>query len=96
MKELSPNETALIGKWIAEEPNVVGDEVCCRIEWLISNVLEAIALGPEYGAWERLYRNPKDGAYWERSYPLSEMHGGGPPALTKITSDEARKKYRIE
>src|ERR1700723_3459159 len=43
--------------------------------------------------WEALYRDPSDGRYWERTYPQSETHGGGPPQLSTITLDEAERKY---
>jgi hypothetical protein len=46
-------------------------------------------------AWETLYRDPNDGRYWERTYPHSDWHGGGPPCLTKITFDAAKEKYKV-
>lgn len=41
-----------------------------------------------------LYEDPVDGRLWEHSYPKGDMHGGGPPALTVITLESARAKYK--
>ena len=35
------------------------------------------------------------GRYWERTYPHSDWHGGGPPCLTNITFDAAKEKYKV-
>jgi len=40
-----------------------------------------------------LYRDPDDGRYWERTYPQSELHGGGPPELRVLATEDARQKY---
>jgi hypothetical protein len=39
--------------------------------------------------------DPDDGRYWERTYPQSEKHGGGPPQLKCLTFQEASKKYGV-
>lgn len=94
--KLQPNETELIGNWSVEEANVRADETCNRIEWLVSNVLEKIAISKDWGAWETLFRDPADGRYWERTYPKGEMHGGGPPALKCLSQEGVKLKYGSE
>jgi len=95
MKKLQPYETNLIGQWIFDGTEMKEDNTCHRIQWLISNVLDKIAISEQYGAWETLFRDPSYGRYWELTYPQSEMHGGGPPALTCVSESYARQKYKI-
>jgi hypothetical protein len=95
MKQLEPSETDLVGKWINDRGKVVGDAATERIRWLTSNVLEKIGPSEESGGWDILYRDRGDGRYWEFTYPKSYMHGGGPPRLTCISDEEARKKYKL-
>lgn len=93
MEPLKPNEEDLTGKWIEVDGNVEGDATTKRIRWLTSGILEKIAISKEDGAWETLFRDGNDGRYWERTYPQSGLHGGGPPRLWHISEEEARKKY---
>lgn len=39
--------------------------------------------------WKTLYKCPLCKSCWEASYPQSELHGGGPPRIVKLTSDQA-------
>jgi hypothetical protein len=91
--ELDAVETVLIGQWMSDGKHMHADEVCARIERLTSQVLHKVAVSRDYGAWETLFRDPKDGRLWERTYPQGELHGGGPPRLAVISPDEARRKY---
>ena len=91
--ELQPNETVLTGDWLTEGGRIVADDVCGRIEWLVESRLERLAA--DASGWDTLYRDPRDGRLWERTYPRSEMHGGGPPQLRVISPDAAAAKYRI-
>jgi hypothetical protein len=93
LTKLQPDEWLLTGKWLIEDGRPCRDLVCERIEWLIAHYLQKVAVSPESGAWETLYRDPDDGRYWERTYPQGYMHGGGPSQLKCVTSQEARKKY---
>ena len=93
--KLQRHETDLVGKWVAAGAVVRGDPACERIEWLIANHLKQIAHSEQYGAWETLFQDPNDGRFWERTYPQSEMHGGGPPRLSCITTEQARGKYPV-
>lgn len=92
--KLAPAETDLIGKWRLEGDAIVADESCKRIDWLIDHHL--VYVGTDSSGWDDLYRDPQDGRLWERTWPQSEMHGGGPPRLTCVTIGEASKKYKIE
>lgn len=96
MITLQPNEQLLTGYWNEKNGEVCGDTVCARIEWLLTYHLHKITDSPLWGAWETLYRDPNDGRFWERTYPQSEMHGGGPPQLRCLTLDEARQKYGVQ
>jgi len=91
--KLLPNETNLTGKWIAEGQEVRRDAICERIEKLVSDYLKQIAVSEQWGAWETLFQDPDDGRYWERTYPQSELHGGGPPQLRCLSAEEAKRKY---
>ena len=92
MKKPDANEKRLIGDWIVEDDgSVKGDVTCERIRWLTDTFFELIVVDGD--SWSALYRNPDDGNYWELTYPQSEMHGGGPPALERVTSDYAQQQY---
>ncbi len=93
MTKLQPNEQLLTGSWIAENGEVHDDAISERIKWLLADHLRKIADSPQSGGWETLYQDPDDGRYWERTYPQSELHGGGPPRLRSLTADELRQKY---
>ena len=43
--------------------------------------------------WKVLWRNPQTGEFWKEYFPQSEMHGGGPPELVKITKEEAESEF---
>lgn len=92
---LQPDETDVMGRWIETRGGVRADDTCGRIERLVNEVLEEVAVSPEWGAWEVLYRDPSDGRYWERTYPEGNMQGGGPPRVRCLSLEEARAKYRI-
>jgi Immunity protein 27 len=92
-EQLKANETELTGDWLVQNGRVKGDITCQRIEWLIKHYLRKVADSSEGGGWETLYQDPNDTRYWERTYPQSEMHGGGPPRLRTLTIDEVKQKY---
>lgn len=90
-----PPENALDGGWIMSGTSVVGDEACLRIQALIDRHFEHVADHPAQGAWRSLFRDPRDGRLWERTYPKGEMHGGGPPALRVISAHDAKIDYGL-
>ncbi len=92
-KKITPDEVELIGRWELINGRVVGDETCTKIEELVANHFEEIT--SDQTGWDTLYQNPEDNRYWELTYPQSHMQGGGPPVLTCISENEARKKYEL-
>lgn len=96
MKKLQPDESRLTGGWVFTNGTMQPDDVARRIDWLVTQVLDEVAVSQQWGAWETLFRDPDDGRYWERIYPQGEMHGGGPPSLRCIPRDEAQVKYGSE
>ena len=91
MKPLASSEIELVGRWVSAAGQVVADDVCRRIDHLIENHL--VLLGQSVDGWDTLYRDPTDGRLWERSFPESQMHGGGPPLLRMLDHDAATQKY---
>jgi hypothetical protein len=91
MKPLQSNDICLIGDWNVQRGLVEADETCKRINWLTTEKL--IELATDASGWDVLYKDPKDGRYWELTYPQSHMHGGGPPRLTWLSNEQAIAKY---
>jgi hypothetical protein len=91
--KLSPTETELIGRSEMVDGRVRADATCDRTEWLTTSYLEKIAASKNWGEWETLFRDPSDGRYWERTYPESEMQGGGPARLSVLSVEKAHAKY---
>jgi hypothetical protein len=90
-----PREDMLVGRWVQTAAGIVGDEACKRIESLIEHCLEPVAEHPEEAGWRTLYRDPRDGQLWERTYPQSHMHGGGPPSLSRIAAEQAKAEFKL-
>jgi hypothetical protein len=90
---LEPGERVLVGRWLGQSSRAERDPTCVRIEYLTECVLQKLGFSKEGGAWETLFRDPADGRLWERTYPESEYHGGGPPMLIVIDHATAMKKY---
>lgn len=69
------------------------DAVDERIFWLVSQrlALEAIA----DGGWTQLYRDPRDGRYWELTFPRGSLHGGGPRRLALVPREVAERRYGL-
>jgi hypothetical protein len=59
----------------------------------LKNELELIAVSAN--GWESLYRDPRDGRYWERFFPHGEMQAGGPESLRVLDLKEAQEKYAL-
>lgn len=91
--KLNKDEKYLVGTWLKKNGVVIKDSVCERIEWLIDTFFDEVAVGADN--WSVLYKNPEDGSYWELTFPQSHMHGGGPPALERISIDVATKRYSL-
>lgn len=91
MKQLSPEETFIEGKWVNVGNKIESDDSCKRIEWLASEKLKLI--GTNGDNWEALYQDPIDSRYWVMFYPKSELHGGGPPSLKLSTDKDINLKF---
>jgi hypothetical protein len=89
---IKPDEYEIVGGWIKSGDRIVGDKACERVHRFTEDGYLA-KLGTDSSGWETLFRDPNDGRYWERTYPHSEMHGGGPPALLNLTETQARDRY---
>ncbi len=92
-KKPSGSETSLVGSWFEKGNSVEQDSVCERIQWLTDSYFEQIVVDGDN--WSALYKDPDDGSYWELAYPQSHMHGGGPPALKRISENEAYQRYNL-
>ena len=90
---IDPHETSIRGEWQFVDGRMVADPSLLRIRALIDTELEKI--GNTSGGWETLYRDRRDGRFWELFYPQGEMQGGGPESLQFIDSAEAAHKYGV-
>lgn len=90
---IDPSEVEIIGSWIIVNGRMTEDDATERISSLIRTELRHVATTKD--GWAKLYRDPKDGRYWELIYPQCEMQGGGPPALRVIEPRAAKQKYQL-
>ncbi len=90
------HEISITGSWLITDGEIKKDQNCQRIDWLVNNYLIKLANSALWGDWEILYKDPTDSRYWELSFPNSNLHGGGPPALQLISESAAKKKYSID
>jgi immunity protein 27 of polymorphic toxin system len=86
-------EEEICGAWILDDNGqVMGDDSERRIGELIEGCLR---IADREGGWTILFRNPLNGTYWELTYPHSEMHGGGPRKLSRLSRSEVTDRYPI-
>ncbi len=90
---IDPHETSIRGDSQFMGGRMVADPSALRIRALIDTELEKI--GSTSGGWETLYRDRRDGRFWELFYPDSQMEGGGPESLRSIDNTEAAHKYGV-
>ena len=84
-------DRSITGEWVWKGDRMVIDDQCQRIGALVNDKLVEVTT-PD-GGWTTLFVDPDSRQLWERTYPRSEMHGGGPPALTRLTLQEAQTKF---
>jgi Immunity protein 27 len=87
------DEVEIVGDFVRVNGLLEHDANTKRIYWLIENHLTFVAF--DGSGWETLYRDPSDGRFWERTYPHSELQGGGPPALLVTSEQAAAQKYNL-
>ena len=92
-QELGTDERELLGAWSEHVAGRTLNAVDRRIFWLVTRRL--IARGQAHQGWEQLYQDPRDGRFWELTFPEGSLHGGGPRRLTCIDEDRAREKYGV-
>jgi len=90
-EELGPDEARLDAAEQSGPDASSGDEVDRRIFWLVRHSLRPVAMAN--GGWDQLYRDPRDGRYWELTFPHGTLYGGGRRRLAVLTEQEARTKY---
>jgi len=92
--DLAPHERELVGAWVERDGRRVLDDVDRRIFWLVSRRL--VARGQASHGWEQLYQDPRDGRFWELTFPEGSLHGGGPRRLECVAALVVRDKYGLE
>lgn len=90
---IGPDEIEIAGTWLMVSGRLAEDDVCRRIDSLIKSELQHVATTKD--GWEKLYRDPHDGRFWELTYPHGAMQGGGPPALIFTSPAKASEKYNV-
>jgi hypothetical protein len=68
-----PDETDVMGRWIETRGGVRADDTCGRIDWLVNEVLEEVAVSPEWGAWEVLGSRSSSVLNWISHLPLPSV-----------------------
>ena len=92
--DLGPDEHLLVGAWVEHDARTTHDEVDSRILWLVTRRL--IACGHAGGGWDQLYRDPRDGRFWELTFPHGSVLTGGPRRLEWVDASVAREKYGVD
>jgi hypothetical protein len=67
--------------WVMRDGKMVAEGDAATIDVLLGD-LDRVADGA--AGWTILYRDRETEAFWELSYPQSEMHGGGPRRLRQL------------
>ena len=93
-QDLGPDERELVGAWVERDGRRELDDVDRRIFWLVTRRL--VPRGVTQLRWEQLYQDPRDGRYWELTFPEGSLHGGGPRRLVWVAALVAREKYGVE
>lgn len=88
---LRPQETVLLGSWIkSESGKLQKDETFKRITWLLLNQLQQVKrLNSDF----TLYKDPRDGRYWEKTFPENESSQDFTLPLKWMTKEQAKEKY---
>jgi len=84
-------ENKIVGKWILKDGKIIGDKNNQLIEQMIEN--ELVEISRKDGGWTVLYKSSIDNNYWELTFPQSELHGGGPKTLERLSFEDISTKY---
>ena len=84
----------IVGGWVTVDGAVVADDAQNLIYELVASRL--IHVAEWAGGYTTLYNDPADNSYWERTYPNSGMHGGGPQTLTEVLPEDVFPKYGLD
>lgn len=82
----------LIGKWVKVNDKYEGDEVSKKIDYMINNKLTLIKTVDNKN---KLYYDSRSLEYWELTHLKSKMPIGGPPQLSRVTSQYVEEKYGL-
>ena len=88
--DLEPDETLLIGQ-SRDGPGRAADVVDERIFWLVTKRLLPRGRSPD--GWTALFFDPRDGRFWELTFPHGSLFGGGPRQLTCVSPTDAEERY---
>ena len=92
-RDLEPHELTLVGGWAERDGQRELDETDRRIFWLVTRRL--VARGQVNQGWDQLYQDPRDGRFWELTFPEGSRHGGGPRRLECVAALVVREKYGV-
>lgn len=92
-RDLEPHELTLVGSWTERDGRRELDETDRRIFWLVTRRL--VARGQANEGWDQLYQDPRDGRFWELTFPEGSLHGGGPRRLECVAALVVREKYGV-
>lgn len=93
MTKLKKEEILLKGALIKHLNSIEYDDVSNRIFSLVENYL--IEVEVDCSGWYKLFKDPRDGRYWEYFFSNSELQGGGAPTLKYLLKEEAITKYNL-
>ena len=86
-----PDEVRLTSRRYPMDGTMALDDTGQRIERLMQHYLVKLDAGPKGRGV--LFRDPKDGRFWELLCPDAEPHGFTLPELVCVSPAEAERKY---
>lgn len=54
-----------------------------------------IEVATDESGWETLYQDKASKEFWVRTFPDSQLHGGGLPLLTMLSESEAKNRFHL-
>jgi len=57
--------------------------------------LNCVKIATDDTGWDSLFFNKKAQQYWVKTYPNSELHGGGQPELELISEKTAKELFGV-